>query len=154
MTFLKKLIAALSGMVLIALVFVPFSQIIMRYIFNAPIVGAEELTRFLLIILVFLAFPLVVMERENIQMSEFREMLPASPRRMVAFVIAFAAFLTAGFIAYVAWTTIFANLKNATPTLKIPFWLFLGATFCGFAIAALQHFLDLRRPPQEETHVI
>lgn len=153
MQILKKLVAGFTALVLLALVFVPFLQIVLRYIFNAPIVGAEELTRFLLIILVFAAFPLVVAERDNIIMTEFREMLPKRPQRLLAYLITIAAIIAAGFIAYVAWVTIFANLKNATPTLKIPFWLFLGTTFLGFALATLFHLLDLRKPPQDETRV-
>jgi TRAP-type C4-dicarboxylate transport system permease small subunit len=31
------------------------------------------------------------------------------------------------------------NMKNATPTLGIPFWLFLGAAALGFAGAAVYH---------------
>ena len=59
----------------------------------------------------------------------------------------------AGFIAYVTATNISRNLTNATPTLGIPFWIFLGATFFGFAGAALVHLLHLRNPPQADTNI-
>ena len=45
------------------------------------------------------------------------------------------------------------NLTNATPTLGIPFWIFLGATLFGFAGAALVHLLHLRKPPQADTNI-
>ncbi|WP_340120010.1 TRAP transporter small permease subunit [Pelagibius sp. 7325] len=154
MPIVSKLLSACCVLVLVALVAVPFIQVVMRDLFGAPIIGAEEFTRFLLIVLVFTAFPIVVMQHENIVMAEFREALPARPRKVVAFVIALSAALAAGFIAYVAWITIFKNLNNATPTLKIPFWLFLGSTFVGFALAAVVHLLDTRHPPREETTVL
>lgn len=153
MSLARKLLSAFCVAVLLALLLVPFIQVLMRDIVGAAIVGAEEFTRFLLIVLVFSAYPLVVMDRENILMAEFREALPPRLSRAVAFLITLSTMLAAGFIAYVAWTTIFKNLNNATPTLKIPFWLFLGSTFFGFAAAALLHLLDLRHPPQEQTKV-
>lgn len=149
----RKLLGGFCVLVLVALVAVPFVQVVLRDLFNAPLVGAEEFTRFLLIVLVFTAFPVVVLEHENIVMAELREALPPRARYALRFVIALAAALAAAFLAYVAWETIFKNLKNATPTLKIPFWLFLGSTCLGFALAALLHLRDLRRPPREETKV-
>jgi len=154
MSIVNKLLAGFCVLVLAALVAVPFVQVVLRDLFGAPIIGAEEFTRFLLIVLVFTAFPVVVMQHENIVMAEFREALPPRLRKALAFVITLSAALAAGFIAYVAWITIFKNLNNATPTLKIPFWLFLGSTFLGFALAALVHLLDTRHPPREETTVL
>jgi len=154
MSIVRKLLAGFCVLVLVALVAVPFIQVVMRDLVGAAIVGAEELTRFLLIVLVFTAFPIVVMHHENIVVAEFREALPPRLRQALAFFITLSAALAAGFIAYVAWITIFKNLNNATPTLKIPFWLFLGSTFLGFALAALAHLLDTRHPPREETTVL
>jgi TRAP-type C4-dicarboxylate transport system permease small subunit len=153
MTVVKRLLSAFCVLVLVALVAVPFTQVIMRDLVGAAIIGAEEFTRFLLIVLVFTAFPLVVLERENIVMAEFLEAMPRPLRKAVTFIITAAAVIAACFIAYVAWQTIFRNLNNATPTLKIPFWLFLGSTFFGFAAATLAHLIDLRHPPREETKV-
>jgi TRAP-type C4-dicarboxylate transport system permease small subunit len=154
MLLAKRALTAFCTAVLILLVLVPFTQVLMRDVFGAAIIGAEEFTRFLLIVLVFTAFPLVVLDHENIVMAEFREALPGTPRRLLAYLIVLCSAVAAAFIAYVAWTTIFRNLNNATPTLKIPFWLFLGSTFFGFAAAALIHLLSLRDPPQEETKVL
>ncbi len=153
MLIARKCLAAFCGLVLAALVLVPFVQVLMRDVAGAAIIGAEEFTRFLLIVLVFAAYPLVVAERENIVMSEFHEAMPPALRRAVAFLITATTAAAAAFVAYVAWFTIFKNLNNATPTLKIPFWIFLGSTFFGFAVAALLHLIDLRHPPQQHTKV-
>ena len=37
-------------------------------------------------------------------------------------------------------------MRGATPTLKIPFWVFMGATTFGFAGACLVHLVQLRKP--------
>ena len=154
MVIVKRALGAFCVLVLVALVAVPFTQVIMRDVFGAAIIGAEEFTRFLLIVLVFTAFPLVVLDHENIVMAEFLDAMPALLRKTLTFVITAVAVAAAAFVAYVAWQTIFRNLNNATPTLKIPFWLFLGATFFGFAAATLGHLIDLRHPPREETKVL
>jgi TRAP-type C4-dicarboxylate transport system permease small subunit len=125
----------------------------MRSVFGLPFIGAEELSRFLLICLVFIAFPLVVAHGENIVMGELKAALPAALRRVLDLSISLVAIGSSAFIAWVTWETIFRNLRNATPTLKIPFWVFLGATLLGFAGAALVHLVHLRRPPQKETNI-
>lgn len=131
-----------------ALVLLPFLQVIMRDVFGAPIVGAEELTRFLLICTVFVAYPLVVNGRENIVMAEIRSILPEKANKRLDLVIALASLGACALIAVVTANTISDNLNNATPTLKIPFWIFLGANFIGFGGAAIVHLLHfVKRSP-------
>lgn len=130
-----------------ALVLLPFLQIVMRYVFNSPIVGAEELTRFILICTVFVSYPLVVLGGENIGMGEIRTLLSARADKWLDLVIAILSLAACGLIAVVTAVSISDNLNNATPTLKIPFWIFLGANFLGFAGAAIVHLLNLVRPP-------
>ncbi|MFC0201951.1 TRAP transporter small permease [Paracoccus rhizosphaerae] len=136
-----------------ALVAVPFIQIIAREVFGAAIVGAEELTRFLLICTVFVAYPLVVSSNENIVMAELLEALPTRLRRGIRFLIITAGIVTCGFLGWVAIQNIMGNLRGATPTLKIPFWIFMGATAFGFAGACIVHLAQLRRPPDAQSSV-
>ena len=153
MSIVSKLLSACCVLVLVALVAVPFIQVVMRDLFGAPIIGAEEFTRFLLIVLVFTAFPIVVMQHENIVMGEFKAAMPRRTRAVLNLAISILAIAATGFIAYVTATNISRNLTNATPTLGIPFWIFLGATLFGFAGAAIVHLLHLRKPPQADTNI-
>lgn len=146
-------VSAFTVLLLAGLIIVPAAQIIMRGAFGLPFVGAEELTRFLLICLVFTAYPLVVETGENIVMGELRRALPKPVRAVVNVAISVSAAAVTGFLAYVAWQTIFQNLNNATPTLQIPFWLFLAATFFCFTGAAVIHLIHLREPPQADTNI-
>ena len=146
---LSAVVVALLG----ALIVVPSAQIVMRGLFGLPFIGAEELTRFLLICLVFIAYPLVVETGENIVMGELRQALPRPVREASNIAISVSAIVVTGFLAYVTWRTIFQNLNNATPTLQIPFWIFLAATLFGFAGAALVHLVHLRKPPQADTNI-
>jgi len=149
----ERLLTTFVVIIMAGLVLVPSAQVIMRGVFVLPFIGAEELTRFLLICLIFCAYPLVVKNGENIVMGEFKAAMPPKARRIVNFLISVSAIAATGFIAYVTATNISRNLSNATPTLGIPFWIFLGATLFGFAGAALVHLLHLRKPPQAETNI-
>ena len=153
MKIARQIVEIVSVFLLGALVFVPFAQIIMRFVFGAPIIGAEEFTRFLLICVVFISFPLVVEAGENIVMGDLRKALPDLPRRILEVLTSLCAIFICVLVAYAVFNTIGKNLNNATPTLKIPFWLFLGSTFFGFASAAVVHLVHLRKPPQKATSV-
>lgn len=147
----KRLLELICVLLLGALILVPFIQVLMRDIFGRPIIGAEELTRFLLICCVFVAYPLVVAAGENIVMSEILDNLPGRLRRFCIRVIAAGSIIACAFVAVVVAMNISANMNNATPTLKIPFWLFLGAALFGFSGAAFLHVIHLRKPPPQNT---
>lgn len=149
----ERVLTTVVVIVMAGLVLVPTAQVVMRGVFTLPFIGAEELTRFLLICLVFLAYPLVVEHGENIVMGEFKAMMPKRLRAVVNVTISLAAIGITLFIAWVTATNISKNLANATPTLGIPFWIFLGATLFGFAVAAIVHLLHLRKPPQADTNI-
>ena len=149
----ERILTAFVVIIMAGLVLVPTAQVIMRGVFVLPFIGAEEFTRFLLICLIFCAYPLVIEHGENIVMGEFKAAMPRRLRGVVNWTISLTAIGVTGFLAYVTATNISKNLTNATPTLGIPFWIFLGATLFGFAGAAVVHFLHLRKPPQADTNV-
>lgn len=148
-----KLLNIVGVMLLFALVSVPILQIVLRSLVGAPFIGAEELTRFLMICLVFLGYPLVVAAGENIVMGELRAALPRPMRRFLNLATSLLAMAGCGLMAWITWNSIFANLMNKTPTLGIPFWIFLGATLVAFAGATIVHLVHLRKPPQSDTNV-
>jgi TRAP-type C4-dicarboxylate transport system permease small subunit len=148
-----RVLSAFAVVLLVALIAVPSAQIVMRGLLRLPFIGAEELTRFLLICLVFVSYPLVVEAGENIVMGELRRAMPRPVRAVLNVAISVSAVAVTGFMAYVTFINIFNNLNNATPTLGIPFWIFLAATFFGFAGAAIVHLIHLRKPPQAETNI-
>jgi TRAP-type C4-dicarboxylate transport system permease small subunit len=153
MRIAERFLTAFVVIIMAGLVLVPTAQVIMRGVFVMPFIGAEEFTRFLLICLIFCAYPLVVEHGENIVMGEFKAAMPPRLGTVVNWSISITAVAITGFIAYVAAANISRNLNNATPTLGIPFWIFLGATLFGFAGAALVHLLHLRKPPQADTNI-
>jgi TRAP-type C4-dicarboxylate transport system permease small subunit len=148
-----RILNFVTVLMMAGIILVPVAQVVMRGVFGLPFIGAEELTRFLLICVIFCGYPLVVEAGENIVMGELKAALPRRIRSAVNVAISVSAVLVTGFLAYVTAANISRNLDNTTPTLGIPFWIFLAATFFGFAGAAVVHLVHLHKPPQADTNV-
>ena len=127
-----------SVAMLIALVSLPFIQVIAREILSAPFIGVEELTRFMLICTVFIALPYVITSGANIRMDELITMLPKGVLRIVRIVIGLTGAATFAVMTAASAVAITTNLDNSTPTLGIPYWVFLGAAFVSFTMSALE----------------
>jgi len=139
---------------LAALVLLPTLQVVLRDLFVSPIIGIEEVARLALILLVFLAYPLVVDKGEDIVMGEAKAMLPRLARRALDAVIAVVCAAAAFVMAWAVWEALASNPRNMTPTLKIPFWIFLVAAGTGFGGAGLLRLWRLFRPQTEKPTLV
>lgn len=129
----------------------PAVQVVLREWLGAPFVGAEELTRFMLICVVFITFPYVVASGSNIRLEEGLNLLPAGLQRFLHVGIAASGALALAVAAASIAVATARNLQNATPTLGLPYYVFFSAAFIGLAAAALETALQLwkaltRRP--------
>jgi TRAP-type C4-dicarboxylate transport system permease small subunit len=116
-------IARVASLFLIgAMIVIPFGQVILREILGMPFVGAEELTRFMLICVVFITFPYVVVSGSNIRLEELQQLFPRGLRRLLHILIAVTGAVVLGIAAAGIAVATINNLDNATPTLGIPYW--------------------------------
>ena len=147
----------LSLALLAALVITPLAQITMRGIFNVPMAGAEELARYFLICLTFVAASYVTEQGGQIRMEEFQGLIPPRPRWLLQLLIELsgAVFFAVMFVA--AAITIRNNLQNQTAVMELPFWLFMGPLALGSlllvveTLAMLVHTWRRRRPEDKQT---
>ena len=149
-SLIERTLGLVAIAALAALVLLPSLQVILRDFFNAPLIGLEEATRWGLIILVFLAAPLLLSTNEQIRLAEFINYLPATPRKLLERVILLVSGISVGIIAYAGVLSVMRNMSTRTSTLDIPFWLFAAPMLIGFAAAALGYvWFALRRddPP-------
>lgn len=149
MAVLARVLVAVTGAVgvalLLGLVGILAVQIVLRDVFLAPVVGLEEVTRMLMILMVWIAYPLVVSAGENIVMAELKAGLPARLRRGADLAIGLACAIAALIMVWATWQALAANPRNMTPTLGIPFWIYLASAAFGFAGAAVLHLRRLRQ---------
>lgn len=120
------------------LILTPLAQIVMRSIFNVPMAGAEELARYFLICLTFLAASHVTATGGQIRMEEIQALIPASPRWLLQLAIELSGLALFGVITVAAFVTIGNNLSNQTATLEMPFWLFMGPLAIGATLLSVE----------------
>ena len=132
---------AIACLLLFLLVVTPFAQIIMRGVFNLPMSGAEEMARYMLICLCFMAGALVTIDGGQIRMEEMQALLPERPRWLLQLLIELSAIAVFGFLAYAAFVTIANNMNNQTATLEMPFWLFMAPLAIGSTLLCLATML-------------
>ena len=155
---LRAALRGLSFALLALLILTPLAQIVMRSVFNVPMSGAEELTRYFLICAVFVAAPLVTRDGGQIAMEEVQALVPAGPRWWLQMFIELAGIAFFALMAVAAVVTIGNNLRNQTATLEMPFWLFMAPLVVGMALLSVETAARLvhtwRRGRAEDKHTV
>lgn len=128
----------ISIALLALLILTPLAQIVMRGIFNVPMSGAEELARYFLICLCFIAASYVTADGGQIRMEEFQFLLPERPRWMLQLVIEAAGLAMYAVLFVASIHTIRRNLDNQTATLEMPFWIFMGPLAIGALLLCIE----------------
>ena len=147
----------ISLILLAALIVTPLAQITMRGVFNVPLAGAEELAKYFLICLTFVAASYVTREGGQIRMEEFQFLLPPRPRWVLQLVIEVSGIAVFGILFVASVVTVTRNLNSVTPVLEIPFWLFFAPLVLGSlllvveTLAILVHTWRSRRPEEKHT---
>jgi len=155
--FIRAAVRRASFVLLAALIVTPLAQITMRGVFNVPLAGAEELAKYFLICLTFLAASYVTREGGQIRMEEFQFLLPPKPRWILQLVIEISGIAVFGTLFVASVVTVTRNLNSVTPVLEIPFWLFFAPLVVGSALlvvetlAMLAHTWKARRPEEKHT---
>ena len=146
-----------SFLLLAALIVTPLAQITMRGVFNVPLAGAEELAKYFLICLTFVAAPYVTREGGQIRMEEFQFLLPPKPRWILQLAIEVSGIVLFGVLFVASVVTVTRNLNSVTPVLEIPFWLFFAPLVVGSLLLVVEtlamfvHTWRARRPEAKQT---
>lgn len=138
---LRVLVGALEGLagaLLLALVAVTVVDVIGRYLLNAPLAGAFELTQLTLCALVFAALPLVSRSGGHVGVDLLVEALPPLARRIAAVL---AATVSAVVLLYFAWRLGLLAARQwedgaRSVALGVPFAPFAALGAAGCALAA------------------
>jgi TRAP-type C4-dicarboxylate transport system permease small subunit len=148
---IRQVLRYMSLVLLAVMILTPALQVFLREIILAPFMGAEELSRFMLICVVMLALPYTISSGASIRMEEVLRLLPRPLQRAAEIAIASLGFLAFAFAAGSVMTATLRNLNNSSPTLGIPYYIFFSAAFVGFLLAsvefALQVYKALRNQP-------
>jgi TRAP-type C4-dicarboxylate transport system permease small subunit len=154
---MRMVVRRASFVLLAALVATPLAQITMRGVFNVPLAGAEELAKYFLICLTFLAASYVTAEGGQIRMEEFQVWLPPRPRWVLQLVIELSGVALFGVLFAASVVTVSRNMNSVTPILEMPFWLFFAPLVLGSLLLVVEtaamfvHTWRSRRPEDKHT---
>jgi len=127
------------GVVLLAvMIALPVLQVGLRELTRLTFIGAGELTRFMLICVVFVCLPYVVSSGASIRMEELTAGLRGGLARALRMAVAGSGAVAFAVASWSVAAATLRNLGNATPTLGIPYWIFFSAAFAGLLLAALE----------------
>lgn len=135
---IRTLIRWASLLLLFLLIATPLAQVVMRGVFNIPMSGAEELARYFLICLSFLAASFVTREGGQICMEEIQAFLPERIRWWTQMVVELSGVIFFTTIGISALVTISRNFNNQTATLEMPFPIFMAPLALGMFLLAIE----------------
>lgn len=135
----RNLDRAVATLCLVSLTVLVVAQVVMRVFFLAPLIGAEEFVRYLLICVVFIGAPYAARNGGHIRMEEIQMWFPVRLRIALRFLVLLSAVIIFGIISYASVLTMMQNLKNRTATLSMPFWIFIMPTVLGFILLTVEY---------------
>jgi TRAP-type C4-dicarboxylate transport system permease small subunit len=137
----------MAAIIALALMAMTFVDVLGRYLFNAPLGGAFELTQYGLALLVFTALPQVTVLGEHVRVDLFDHYLPRWFKRAMSMLW---AIVIATALGYLAWRLSFMAERlqrygDSTATLRVPLaplaWIMCGSSACSALLALCQPFL-------------
>ncbi|MER5171925.1 TRAP transporter small permease [Thioclava sp. GXIMD2076] len=112
----------LCGAMLLAMMGLTVVDVIGRYLFNAPLIGATELTEMLLCAVIFLGLPAVCFDRDHVTVDLVIDRLPAwlQPWRELA--VSVFSVVVLGVVSWRIWVYAAqkASYGEATNSLRLP----------------------------------
>lgn len=142
-------LACFGGLCLVAMMVVTVADVVLRYIFYAPIRGALDLSKMLLLLTVFSAVPYCAYLRGHVAIDLFVERLGTRARRGIAGLVAMPGILILGILSWqsINAASLASLLGSATNLLGIPFapfhWLIALSAFLWAVVMAHQAIGDL-----------
>jgi len=135
-------------------------NVILRYVFSAPLYWAEEVCIILMIWMAFIAASLAIGARQMIAVTFFSDLLAARGRRFLALFCEVVILVTAGFFLYwsIRWLNSPSAGRDIVITLNLPKYpsyaivpLFFGLTMIKTLRNILQTWRNGAEPLAEES---
>ena len=142
------LTSIICGLLLVALTAVTVVDVVGRYVFNAPLSGASELTEFLLLGIIFIGLPAITLDDDHVAIDLVTSHLSIKPRAVLKF---FARVLSAGFFGFLGWQLLehahrLELYQDITVFLRIPFAPFCTAAAYLMMLCSLILCVQIVRP--------
>ncbi|ADK80802.1 TRAP transporter small permease [Sediminispirochaeta smaragdinae] len=156
-TVMKNLDYLIAGLSLVILIILTFLGVIMRYIFNSPILYLQEVQIFCAIWLVFWGGSAAVRSGSIVAIDFLVDKFPPRMRRIADICIQALSVAILGFLAYNGFQQLafLARTDRHSYILEIPYWLIYLAFPIGCSLMAVWYVVGLyktvRGIPQQKS---
>jgi TRAP-type C4-dicarboxylate transport system permease small subunit len=142
-----KLLAFVAASVLALMMFLVMSDVILRYIFNRPIIGSFEIVQYFMAILTSFAVVYCAYEKGHVYVEIVFDRLPKKAQLILACFVSFILLILLLLFAWqnIMYTREIYNQRITSAILYIPTYPFVGAvaiSFVGSCIIVLIDFLQ------------
>lgn len=101
-----------SALALLGMTVSVLLAIVLRYVLKVPNIAGEEISRYLLVTIVFIGISMCVRTRSHMGVTIFVDMLPACLRRVVMVIADIITTVTLGFISVLSWLYVASSLAR------------------------------------------
>lgn len=140
-------LSIVSCIALVALMCVTFFGVVMRYLFDTPVLGVNEITQLLSVTLVMMAMPDATASESHVRVDVLDKAIGHIGRFIGNIVSRVLACLVLGVLAYRSWKKLWdaAEYGDATNMLEIPLWPFYGLIVLGSVLYIVVLCIQLAR---------
>lgn len=154
-SFLMAIVRTVIGVLLILSVALNLANVVGRYVFHAPIAGAEEVMLFFMVGIVFLGFSRVMWEGKHIKMDIVTNLLPPAFQRASEAIVALSTVVVAFIIVCLALPIIqhLVAFKQVSEAAGVPLAIPQATIPAGFALVILvvvARAIDPERPIERD----
>lgn len=144
------LLTILSAIALGSLLITAFFGVFMRYVFNAPILGSNEIIQFASVVLVMLALPGAAHREMHIRVDVLDSVIGRIGRFIGDLLARAISIYLLTVLSWRAWAKMLdaMEFEDATNMLSLPFWPFYGLLVLGsvlYALVLLIQVIDIVR---------
>ena len=106
----------IGGVALIILVLVTFANVIARYVFRKPLMGAVEISQLFLVVTVFFGVAYTEVRKQHVT---FNEVVALFPRRLRAITIGAMYFLVGVYALVMSWQETLLAISYMIPSVRV-----------------------------------
>lgn len=149
-----KLLLLISVAAILFMMMTTVVDVFMRYVFNSPVRGAYDIVEICLLVSVYFALPVVIVEAQSITIDLIDDAV--SPVVLHG-LKAFASLATVGILVFMVWAMVrpaheafqFGDVKLE---LNMPVWIIWAMALLGLVNSVLAAMVCLVRAPEANNH--
>ncbi|KHF38944.1 TRAP transporter small permease [Halalkalibacter okhensis] len=142
---LNKLLNGIIALFLMTMVFLVFSNVVLRYLFDSGITWSEELARFLFVWVVFLGAIVAYKEKSHLGVDIFIGALPAKAQKVLYIFINLVVLVVLVVVIHGGYYLMEINHTNYGPATGIPLSFIFSAGVLAAVVMAIMSIMQTIR---------